>query len=56
MFVPHQNLSDQINGNIIRSEIEGGVYLRDLPDTEHARSGHAESLATRWWCAATGRR
>src|ERR1700730_5760737 len=32
MFVPHQNLSDQINGNIIRSEVEGGVYLRDLPD------------------------
>ena len=32
IFVPHQNLSDQINGNIIRSEIEGGVYLRDLPD------------------------
>jgi len=31
MFVPHRNLSDQINGNIIRSEIEGGVYLRDLP-------------------------
>ncbi|HWZ32368.1 MAG TPA: hypothetical protein VNX18_13605 [Bryobacteraceae bacterium] len=32
IFVPHQNLSDQINGNIIRSEIEGGVYLRDLPE------------------------
>jgi hypothetical protein len=32
IFAPHQNLSDQINGNIIRSEIEGGVYLRDLPD------------------------
>jgi hypothetical protein len=32
MFIAHQNLSDQINGNIIRSEIEGGVYLRDLPD------------------------
>ncbi len=32
MFVPHQNLSDQINNNIIRSEIEGGVYLRDLPE------------------------
>jgi hypothetical protein len=31
IFAPHQNLSDQINGNIIRSEIEGGVYLRDLP-------------------------
>lgn len=32
MFQPHQNLSDQINNNIIRSEIEGGVYLKDLPD------------------------
>src|ERR1700692_484681 len=32
MFEPHQNLSDRINSNIIRSEIEGGVYLRDLPD------------------------
>ena len=32
MFVPHPNLSDRINGNIIRSEVEGGVYLRDLPD------------------------
>ena len=32
MFVPHPNLSDQINANIIRSEVEGGVYLRDLPD------------------------
>jgi hypothetical protein len=31
MFVPHRNLSDQINGNIVRSEIEGGVYLKDLP-------------------------
>jgi hypothetical protein len=32
IFAPHQNLSDQINGNIIRSEIEGGVYLKDLPE------------------------
>jgi len=32
MFVPHQNLSDRVNGNIIRSEIEGGVYLKDLPE------------------------
>jgi hypothetical protein len=32
MFAPHQNLSDEVNGNIIRSEIEGGVYLRDLPE------------------------
>ena len=32
MFVPHQNLSDGINSNVIQSEIEGGVYLRDLPE------------------------
>lgn len=32
LFTPHQNLSDQINGNIIRSEIEGGVYLSELPE------------------------
>ena len=32
MFQPHRNLSDRINGDIIRSEIEGGVYLKDLPD------------------------
>ena len=31
MFAPHPNLSDQINRNIIRSEIEGGVDLRRLP-------------------------
>ena len=31
MFAPHHNLSDQINDNIIRSEIEGGVDLRHLP-------------------------
>jgi hypothetical protein len=29
---PHPNLSDQVNHNIIESEIEGGVYLWDLPD------------------------
>jgi hypothetical protein len=32
MFIPHPNLSDEINRNIVQSEIEGGVYLRDLPD------------------------
>ena len=32
MFQPHKNLSDEINSNIIRSEIEGGVYLKDLPE------------------------
>lgn len=28
---PHPNLSDQVNSNIVQSEIEGGVYLWDLP-------------------------
>jgi hypothetical protein len=28
--LPHRNLSDAINGNVIQSEIEGGVYLDDL--------------------------
>jgi hypothetical protein len=27
----HPNLSDEVNRNIIQSEIEGGVHLRDLP-------------------------
>ena len=31
MFAPHDNLSDRINANIVRSEIEGGVDLRQLP-------------------------
>ena len=31
LFMPHRNLSDQVNRNIVQSEIEGGVYLDDLP-------------------------
>jgi hypothetical protein len=31
LFEPHPNFSDEINRNIIQSEIEGGVHLRDLP-------------------------
>jgi hypothetical protein len=31
MFTPHPNLSDEVNGDIIRSEVEGGVFLKDLP-------------------------
>jgi hypothetical protein len=30
-FTPNPHLSDRINRNIVRSEIEGGVYLNDLP-------------------------
>ena len=31
MFTPHANLSDEINHNIVQSEIEGGVSLDHLP-------------------------
>jgi hypothetical protein len=31
LFVAHPHLSDSVNHNIIQSEIEGGVHLRDLP-------------------------
>ncbi len=29
---PHQGFSDQVNHNIIQSEIEGGVFLENLPE------------------------
>jgi hypothetical protein len=42
-FVPHPNLSDDINRNIIDSEIEGGVHLdRMLP-------GETLEIETRDW-------
>ena len=31
MFVPHPNLGQGVNRNIVQSEIEGGVDLRRLP-------------------------
>jgi hypothetical protein len=31
LFTPHPTFSDQINRNIIQSEIEGGVQLNGLP-------------------------
>jgi hypothetical protein len=31
MFSPHPNLAEEVNRSIIQSEIEGGVYLGDLP-------------------------
>jgi hypothetical protein len=35
MFRPHPSLGDEINCDIVRSEIEGGVFLKDLaPKTE----------------------
>ncbi len=31
LFAPHPNLSDGVNHNIAQSEIEGGVFLHELP-------------------------
>ena len=31
MFTPHPSLSDEVNRNVIQSEIEGGVSLEGLP-------------------------
>ncbi len=31
LFIPHPGLSDEINHNIIQSEIEGGGFLDSLP-------------------------
>ena len=31
MFTPHPNLSNEVNRNIVQSEIEGGVFLEGLP-------------------------
>jgi hypothetical protein len=31
MFKPHPNLCDEVNRNIVQSEIEGGVFLEQLP-------------------------
>lgn len=31
LFAPHPNLSDEVNHKIVQSEIEGGVFLKDLP-------------------------
>jgi hypothetical protein len=42
MFMPHPNLSDEVNRNIVRSEIEGGVFLEGLPPATvlHIRTQH----------------
>lgn len=31
LFRVHPNLSDEVNRNVVQSEIEGGVYLGNLP-------------------------
>jgi hypothetical protein len=31
VFATHPNLGEEVNHNIVQSEIEGGVFLQDLP-------------------------
>ena len=31
MFAPHPSLCDEVNRNIVQSEIEGGVFIEGLP-------------------------
>jgi len=42
-FAPHPNLSDAINRRLAQSEIEGGVFLRDL------QPGDALAIETQDW-------
>ena len=50
-FMPHPNFSDEVNRNIVQSEIEGGVYLDNLSD------GEALEVETenRWYTIVVGR-
>lgn len=45
IFRPHPNLSDQVNSNIIRSEIEGGVELDGLADGDVL---HVDTVSRRY--------
>ena len=31
LFSPHPHLGDDVNHNLVQSDIEGGVFLKDLP-------------------------
>jgi hypothetical protein len=31
LFAPHPNLADDVNCAIVQSEIEGGIFLNDIP-------------------------
>jgi hypothetical protein len=49
LFEPHPNLSEEVNRNIIQSEIEGGVYLDDLSEgavLEVATQNHEYTIVT----------
>jgi len=47
MFNAHPNLADDVNRGIIQSEIEGGVFLNDLPPLPFSRSEPSSLLHRR---------
>jgi hypothetical protein len=52
LFQPHTNLDEAINSHIVQSEIEGGVYLRDvLPGTvlEVTTQNRAYTILYKGW-------
>jgi len=53
MFMPHPNLGDDVNGNIVQSEIEGGVFLEGLPQIPFYRFKLSTILIRRcFWARA----
>jgi hypothetical protein len=51
-FRPHPNLADRVNGNIVQSEVEGGVYLKNLlPGTvlRVETQNHAYTILYQGW-------
>ena len=51
LFMPHPNLSDEVNRNIAQSEIEAGVYLDNLSDGEVLEV----ETENRWYTIVVGR-
>ncbi len=51
LFMPHPNLSDEVNRNIVQSEIEGGVNLDNLSGGEVLEV----ETQNRWYTIVVGR-
>jgi len=52
LFRPHPNLADRVNGNIVQSEVEGGVYLKNLVPGTVLRvetQNHAYTILYQGW-------
>lgn len=52
LFRPHPNLGQRVNGNIVQSEVEGGVYLKNLAPGTILRvqtQNHAYTILYQGW-------